>query len=259
MADRWDFSAEGRARVGLITILGTLGSMAIALLAVSYTTQFMTPVPRLLSWIAAIAIPLVMSAPIFWLFCSKLRDLAITHRQLALLASQDSLTGCLNRGAYITLVDAYLTQVNMPSGVHEGALLVIDADHFKDINDRFGHASGDTALRLLVSAIRECLRSTDLLGRVGGEEFSVFLPRSVPLVAALVADRIRSNISSIDFSPNGVLERLSVSVGGATYRGRISFNDLFNLADARLYEAKARGRNRVEWSMLSADSPALRA
>ena len=87
----------------------------------------------------------------------------------------DGLTTCLNRGAFITLVDAYLAQVNVAAEPTCSGLLMVDADHFKSINDRFGHSAGDNALRLLANGIKGVLRAADLIGRVGGEEFAAII------------------------------------------------------------------------------------
>lgn len=246
----WDFSPTGLARVVLITAVGTLGTMAVALAAVSYTTRFMAPDAATLTYAASVAIPLIMSGPILYFFASKLRENALMHRQLAWIASQDSLTTCLNRGAFITLVDAYLSQINAPQSVH-GGFLVIDADHFKDINDRFGHAVGDQALQLIVGAVKGTLRSTDLLGRIGGEEFAVLLPQASLAHARTVAERIRDNVAVIEFCRDGQDVPLSVSIGGVQFGAPVRFNELHVAADQRLYQAKRLGRNRVEFSSLS--------
>jgi diguanylate cyclase len=244
----WNLSPMGRARVLLVTLLGTLGCMAVALLAVSYTTQFMEEDARRLTIASAILIPILLSAPIFYYFASKLRELAIAHHELTIIASQDSLTACLNRGAFITLVDAYLAQVNGAAEPTCGGLLMVDADHFKSINDRFGHSAGDSALRMVANGIKSVLRAADLIGRVGGEEFAVFLPRTQAVDVEKVGDRIMGAVNDLNFRPAGRPEMLSVSVGGAVFRGPVSFAELFSTADARLYEAKRRGRNRAEYS-----------
>ena len=244
---KWDFSATGFGRVALTTIAGSTLCMAVALVTVSFTTQFMPPLARLLTWISAIGIPVFLSGPICYFFASKLRELAVAHRELARIAAEDSLTGCLNRGAFITLVDAYLTQVNAKNDLY-GSLLVIDVDHFKAVNDQFGHPVGDGALRVIARAIKAALRANDLVGRVGGEEFAVFLPRTNREGAEVVAERVRGCVHAIEFVPVTSLERLSVSVGGTSFFGTATFNDLFSIADKRLYQAKRLGRNRVAFA-----------
>lgn len=249
-----DFSRVGFARVVAITVAGTLGCMAAALVAVSYTTQYMDGLARMLTFASAFIIPVIVSAPIFYVFASKLRELAIAHHELAIIASKDSLTTCLNRGAFITLVDAYLSQVNARQPV-SGGLLMVDADHFKNVNDNFGHTGGDEALRLIAGAIKQSLRTNDLVGRVGGEEFAVFLPQADAEQARAVGERIRAGVAALSFRPGGRPCPLSVSVGGVGFTSPITFNELFMAADAKLYEAKHHGRNRVEFGLPSLVSP----
>lgn len=242
--NRLDLSPTGRTRVVLGTVAGTLVCMLVAVIAVTYTTPLMPPAAQSVTWALAFALPIVLSAPIFYVLLSKLRELAIAHRQLTVLASQDSLTSCLNRGAFVTLVDAYLSQVNSRAPV-SGSLLIIDADHFKAINDHHGHAAGDAALKVLAAAIKSELRTNDLVGRVGGEEFAVFLPLADQATATLVAERIRARIATHPFDLDDTHQTLSVSVGGTVFEGQVGFDELFVAADARLYEAKKNGRNRV--------------
>lgn len=243
MMRRWNLSPRGPGRVVVFTALGTLLSMAVAIITVSYTTQFMDEQARILTWLSAVTIPIVMSGPLFFLIASRQRKLAIALHELAIVASQDSLTTVLNRGAFVTLVDAYLSQANLPPEA-EGGLLVIDADHFKTINDRFGHIAGDQALRIIANAIKGAVRSTDLVGRIGGEEFAVFLPSSDRYRVSQMAERVRASINRAIFAPRGEPQVLSVSVGGALYQGTTPFDQLFAAADRRLYEAKAGGRDR---------------
>ena len=251
---RWDLSSRGRARVWLITVSVTLLSMAVALLLVSYTTQFMQGVARELSIASAFILPIVLTVPIIYYFASKLRELAIAHHELMIIASHDSLTTCLNRGAFITLVDAYLRRVNEQTS-SRGGLLMIDVDNFKSINDRFGHLAGDAALRLITLGAKKVLRAADLIGRVGGEEFAVFLPRAGLAEAQCIGEQVRSAVGELDFRPSGTPESLTVSVGGAVFHGPISFQELFGLADAALYAAKRRGRNRVEFATIGGGDP----
>jgi diguanylate cyclase (GGDEF)-like protein len=203
---------------------------------------------RELTWASAILIPIVLSAPIFYMFAGKLRELAIAHHELAIVASQDGLTTCLNRGAFLTLVDAYLTQMNSPASL-SGALLVIDADNFKSVNDRFGHAVGDEALKTIASSIKSAMRPGDLVGRVGGEEFAVFLPKMDGASASLVAERIRHRVASAGFDTEHGHVALSISAGGTAFRGSVPFDRLFKIADDRLYSAKNSGRNRVVFAV----------
>ena len=160
-------------------------------------------------------------------------------------ASTDALTQVMNRAAFSTLVDAYLKQVRSAQDKARGALLIIDADNFKSVNDRFGHDRGDEALITIAKSIKSTLRAPDLVGRLGGEEFGVFLPGATTEQASNVAERIRQTVNVAEFSPAGARHHLSVSVGGAVFEKELPFADLFRLADQQLYAAKQAGRNRV--------------
>jgi diguanylate cyclase (GGDEF)-like protein len=191
-----------------------------------------------------IFLPIGLAVPMLLFLTIKLRELAIAHSTLALHASTDSLTGVLNRGAFTALVEGYLTEVRAEE--RRGALLVVDADNFKSINDSYGHAHGDEALKAIARAIKGMLRNVDLVGRIGGEEFGVFLRQADLVTAQAIAERIRTAIERIDFAPDGKRFRLSVSVGGAFFDGDITFSELFRIADQRLYGVKQSGRNRVD-------------
>jgi diguanylate cyclase len=238
-------SRRGKLKLAKWTVFGTLGCVGIAL-AFNFL-YFGAAAPQALrqGLISAAIIPVILAGPLFFYLTLKLRELAVLNHRLREIASTDSLTSCLNRGAFTAMVEAYLDGLNTRAGDRQGALLVVDADHFKSINDRFGHHSGDQALRIIAGSIRSILRGDDLVGRLGGEEFGVFLPGVSPESAALVGERIRQAICEADFRPDGVPRRLSVSVGGAVFESEIGFSELFRIADERLYDAKNTGRDRV--------------
>jgi two-component system cell cycle response regulator len=133
------------------------------------------------------------------------------------------------------------------------ALLMIDVDLFKIVNDQFGHASGDIALRLIAQVFRDNIRAFDSLARYGGEEFVVVMPGSNPDDATAAAERLRLAVETLVFEPvKGKRHRLSVSVGvSCTGHGVETPELLLHTADLALYEAKRRGRNRVEMAPLA--------
>ena len=192
--------------------------------------------------IAAIIVPLALGGPMVFYMSVKQYELQMAYQRLESAAARDSLTNCFHHGAF---VDAVTTKLNDPDTVG-GALLVVDADHFKSINDRFGHASGDIALKLIVSAIRGVSRHQDIVGRLGGEEFGVFLPGAEFSTALEIAEAIRSAVEAIRFEAGDETCALSVSIGGAICAHPIPFNDLFRHADRHLYKAKDAGRNNVD-------------
>jgi diguanylate cyclase (GGDEF)-like protein len=127
------------------------------------------------------------------------------------------------------------------------ALLALDIDHFKRINDTWGHAAGDEALKSFANACRLALREYDILGRVGGEEFAVALPNTGPDGARVIAERLRAAVAELVIHPaKGQFFDLTVSVGVAQLRDTdTGIASLLGRADQALYRAKNGGRNRV--------------
>lgn len=191
---------------------------------------------------AAVLMPIFLGAPMIFYLSLKNFELEQAYKRLEAWAARDSLTQCLNHGTFVARTNEVLKRT---SG-QNGALLVIDADHFKSINDRFGHETGDIALKQIAALIRASVRRGDLVGRMGGEEFAVFLPEASATLAHAIAEAIRVNIEHLHFAPNGTHCPLTVSIGGITFDTPMSFGDLFRLADERLYRVKNTGRNSIE-------------
>lgn len=245
------FSSTGHGAVIGITIAGTLFCI-LATFAVDYSyIMSLSGLARHRAILVDILLPTGLAAPLLYLFSTRIRQLNVARRELELIASTDSLTRILNRGAFTMLVDAYLEKVGNHKDTPPGSLLIVDADHFKLINDRLGHRYGDEALRLLASALQSHLRDKDLVGRIGGEEFGVFLPESGMQRTEMIAERIRAGVGEIDFRPHQERYTLSVSVGGAVYDQPTTYDELFQAADQSLYAAKKGGRNQVSIGLLS--------
>jgi diguanylate cyclase (GGDEF)-like protein len=164
------------------------------------------------------------------------------HKTAALI---DALTGLANRRAFNQ--DAELIVRHQVLRGRPVAVFLIDLDHFKSVNDRFGHAAGDRVLRLFADVCMINLRSSDLVGRLGGEEFAILLGDATRDNAFLVAERIREAFEAESVMVGGQTVSATISVGVAIIQDPTQ--DLTNLlaqADQALYRAKARGRNRVE-------------
>lgn len=188
---------------------------------------------------AAVLAPLLLGAPMIFIMSYRQQQLEHAYAELASVAARDSLTGCLNHGGFVSLVTAAL------DAGQGGTLLVIDADHFKTVNDRFGHAVGDTALQAIASAIRDRSGEDAIVGRLGGEEFGVFAPVASPFLARLLCETIRSAVEAIALEAPHPDVRLTVSIGGTLAQGGEPFGQLFRVADAELYAVKEAGRNAV--------------
>ena len=177
----------------------------------------------------------------------------VLQRRLYTLARVDPLTGVNNRLA-LNETATRLLSAAARNGQTVGVLM-LDADHFKKVNDQFGHAGGDKVLRALVGTITSTLRASDVIGRVGGEEFVVLAPGTDMAELMVLADRIRATLAATPLLVDGKALQLTVSVGAAVApRGTRDFAGVLRLADLALYAAKRAGRNRVATS--SADTPA---
>src|SRR3954463_4883263 len=196
-----NLSSESWGRVVLITIAGTVIAIATAFYVDSFNFADMTDEGRTRAMLTDLITPTILAVPVIFFLTSKLRELAIAHNRLAVYAATDSLTQVMNRAAFSTLVQAYLTEIRQAQV--SGALLIIDADNFKAVNDRYGHDRGDEALVTIAKSIRAILRAPDIVGRIGGEEFGVFLPGATPEQAEKVDERIRQSVSDAKFLPAG--------------------------------------------------------
>lgn len=168
---------------------------------------------------------------------------AIMYKKALDAAFTDALTGAQNRAS---LNDTLAREIELAKR-HDGQLsvILIDADHFKNINDTLGHAHGDAVLKTISAIAHDTIRQSDVLFRYGGEEFLVLLNQTDLEGAELLAHRIRQNIENIQ-EINGVKSTVTVSLGVTTLRGNDSLTSIFNRADKALYKAKANGRNRCE-------------
>ena len=159
------------------------------------------------------------------------------------LARIDPLTGALNRLALEEEARRLFGRAGAPSGL---AVLMLDADHFKAINDRHGHAGGDRVLAALAHGVGARLRPGDVLGRVGGEEFLVLLPHTDLATATALAEELRAHVASQPLGLDGLAQAITVSIGVAVRDATDGDADaLIRRADHSLYEAKRAGRNRI--------------
>ncbi|WP_435104823.1 sensor domain-containing diguanylate cyclase [Arhodomonas sp. AD133] len=163
--------------------------------------------------------------------------------RLEQLAHFDYLTGAANRHFFTERGEAELRRVADNGGTL--TLVLFDLDHFKRVNDEHGHAIGDAVLKATADTVAPLLRTTDLLGRLGGEEFAVLLPDTGEADAARVAERLRAAVSATRVTSRGGVIRWTASFGRAEWRAGETLADIQQRADAALYAAKRQGRNRV--------------
>jgi diguanylate cyclase (GGDEF)-like protein len=202
--------------------------------------------------LAILAVPTVLLARRFMM-----------HAQLVAKSRIDTKTGLLNVSTWESEAEREIARaVRTRSAL---SIAMIDIDHFKVVNDTYGHLVGDKALRAVTSGLREQLRSYDLAGRFGGEEFAILLPQTREAQALRIAERLRTHIASLaipvgEDAATGPVVRLTVSVGVASLdRIGSELTDLLAAADAALYLAKQAGRNQTRIATAGTPTPLAQA
>jgi diguanylate cyclase (GGDEF)-like protein len=174
----------------------------------------------------------------------RLQDM---NEQLEKLSVTDGLTGLFNHRHFWNLLNTELTRVNL----HQGhlALVLLDLDDFKKVNDKFGHSVGDLLLQTVGTVLSDTVRDTDIVARYGGEEFGVLLPDTDESGVQQVAEKIRASIEAIRFSipETDIVLKVTVSIGVSVFRG--NRREFFNAADRALYKSKAAGKNCVHYAL----------
>ncbi len=197
-----------------------------------YTSEAKVSNFRLLLF--ALAAALVLLVALFFLTNQKVRN------KLEVMATRDSLTGALTRAFFeeylvreVERVRRYGTELSM---------IMLDIDHFKRVNDTYGHDAGDVVLHELGEVISQVIRRADILARIGGEEFAIIVPETDLADAAVLAEKIRQAVCNHRF---GKVGDITISIGVAQFRSHDTENSLLKKADRALYQAKNGGRNRV--------------
>lgn len=164
--------------------------------------------------------------------------------ELRRLATTDALTGILNRAQFLSLGQHAIEHARRRNQAI--TVLMLDIDYFKKVNDGFGHLVGDNVLRHFVAQLSAGIRSSDLLGRLGGEEFAIALPETDSPMGLQVAERLRARVAASPLTHDGRTIGITVSIGLATaFDDDMTIEQILGRADAMLYAAKAHGRNQV--------------
>lgn len=173
----------------------------------------------------------------------RFRIIQSERQQAEERAAHDSLTGLYNRRAFIELAEKSWNHARRHG--HELSLIMLDLDHFKSVNDRYGHATGDAALIATAGVMLHTLRQADIVARWGGEEFLIMLPETGIEAAQHLAERLRMAIEALRLGTEEQLPALTASLGVASSNGHDSLDKLISEADKLLYASKQGGRNRI--------------
>lgn len=190
----------------------------------------------LLALAIAFLIPMLIAPPIAYIALSIMRLLHETIVRVEDHVRFDPLTGALTRSHFLDMV-------RQSDG--NGVLMILDVDHFKEVNDTHGHAVGDEVLRMLTHTIKEVVGTAGFVGRLGGEEFAVLLTDTAPAIGLLKAEAIRLAVASLGILAEGRKLAVTVSIGCVPHPSTAAIGVSLRSADALLYEAKTAGRNRV--------------
>ena len=251
----------------MIMIVGvvTAGSLSLASIFNSYKVFFMLMIaPQFLIMMSyskdmahlTVGLFLFIAMPLFFLLSKSIyrgqlenievhAELEESISKLHILSMIDSLTGAYNRRHFLDTSKKLISLAKRDKT--ELSLLMIDIDYFKSINDTYGHGFGDLVLVELVKEIQGMIRDSDILARIGGEEFAILLHKTSLDDARLIAEKIRLAIEAKIFSMDEIELRISSSIGVSTLSNQNNTIDiLYNKADEKLYKAKRNGRNQVQ-------------
>ena len=229
--------------------LASLETAAAAM--VPWELEYRVLLPRQgLRWRQGVARPRSLAdGSILWHgFITDVTERKRIEAELQEFATTDFLTQLPNRRHFMSQIEGELARIQRGGGSGGAAVLMCDLDHFKAINDQWGHAVGDLALKHFAAILREQLRKSDLAGRVGGEEFAVLLPDTGLDDASAFARRLQYHLAERPLAHDGAGIALSISVGIAALNATdASVDAALSRSDMALYRAKSAGRNRIEW------------
>ncbi|MBN2041540.1 MAG: GGDEF domain-containing protein [Spirochaetes bacterium] len=230
--------------VFLVTTVCVFISVFITLLAIIVFRIFSVYLNVSIGLTIAICAPVIVAPSITFLLTGMIFEIHELELKMRLLATYDSLTGILGRRAFMEQTN-YICRFSERQGL-DFTLLIIDLDHFKRINDEYGHAAGDRVLEEFGRVLKQVSRESDLAGRIGGEEFALFLPVTSEENARILAERIHKAISESVVECNGRQIKYSVSIGLAFFPRTVNnIKIALNYADKALYSAKKNGRNQT--------------
>jgi diguanylate cyclase (GGDEF)-like protein len=235
----------GRVKTIIITtLISVFLSVVITTLALYIFNLISISLNTFIGLLIAITAPLIVAPSLSWLLTGLIFKIHKLEEEMRLLATYDSLTGLLSRRAFIEQTN-YICHFAERQGL-EFTILLIDLDYFKKINDRYGHAAGDKVLESFGKSMRKISRESDMVGRLGGEEFAFFLPATNTENACYFAERLHKEIRETVIKWNSASISYTTSIGLAFFSQTVNnIEKALSLADKALYSAKKKGRNQT--------------
>ena len=235
-----------RKSVLIFTAVSIIGSITIAMTTVFFLLKLGVAVSPKVALLLSTGIPLIITP----FLGSQIIELLIKIKKLEIemrhLATYDSLSGLLTRHAFMNRAKHSIEVAKR--GKQPFAMLMLDIDHFKKINDKYGHQAGDKVLESLGNSVRKIARKSDLAGRLGGEEFAFFLPNTPVENAKFFSERLLQEInqSIIKHNNNQIQYTASIGIISSPNAEIDDIDELYHLADKTLYKAKSSGRNQIQ-------------
>lgn len=231
--------------VAIITLAASAISFVLTTFAVTWLNAFGLGLNLTVAATLASAIPLIVAPLLSWYLVGLLLKIYRIEEEMRSLASFDSLTGLLSRHAFFDRANTYVSLARRDQTLF--SVLLVDLDHFKSINDRYGHAAGDAVLKLFADVVGSVARRSDIVGRLGGEEFALVLPSTGAAEALEFCTRLHDAVNKAVLKYRDDLIEYTVSIGLASSDTAPDDNidALLARADAALYRAKRAGRNQT--------------
>jgi diguanylate cyclase len=227
---------EVRTFTAMITAFAVMIPVVISWTVLRFSPENFSDNIIISAIIIAGIIPLLVAPPIAYVVLNMIRVQEEMIRTVDARIKFDMMTGLLNRNHFLDSVRA---------SQQSGPIMIIDADHFKAINDNYGHAVGDETLRILANAVTGCMGTHGIVGRLGGEEFGIFMPGKSKVEGRVMAESICGAIRELHPMVEGKKLKLSVSIGCTYHRATAIIGHSLQVADKLLYRAKAEGRDRA--------------
>ena len=220
----------------LVLVATLFAVVAPLVISIAVFSPIRTTMPEIFwgALMMAVLVPLMMTPPIAYLLFRAFLELNQSIERVDGHVKFDNLTGILNRGHFLD---------NVRASRVDGMMMIVDVDHFKAVNDELGHDAGDEVLKLLAWRLSNAVDIDGLVGRLGGEEFGIFLPECAGADATAMATRICEHVRQSLIPVGDVRIRLTVSIGGAFHKESAPLGHALKIADQRLYCAKDAGRD----------------
>lgn len=240
------------------TAAGTAAAVVVSLAAAGALNILAPATAAMRETALATVVAVLVGTPLAFICGTMATRIAALRSKVLRVSQNDGLTSCLNEATFSAMVETYSNQSPAPGSDPLGTILLVNLDDLRVVNSRFGYTWGNEALASVAATIKSTVRNGDIVGRISGDQFGVFLPGANEAFARSVANRIRTNVAKIQFFPTGIRYPLSIRAGAVIVSTRIGFDDLLRKVDGTLAMTRAPGRDWIEYLSLDGDAAGAR-